>query len=61
MADAILKKISNVEKILNEINSKIDNFLGFEELSPEEKKELEEIRKEIKRGEYVKAEEIFSD
>ena len=45
--------------VLLEINTKIDNFLGYEELTEDEKRELAEIREEIKRGEYVKM-SIFS-
>ncbi len=43
-----------------EISAKIDNFLGYEELSEEEYREVEEIRKEISRGEYVRFDEVFS-
>jgi hypothetical protein len=58
-SDTILKKIGDMEKILIEINSKIDNFLGLEELTPHEKKELDEIKKEVKDGEYKEFEEVF--
>ncbi len=54
MTEATLKKISNIERMLIEINSKIDNFLGMEELTEEEWEEVREIRKEIKKGEYVR-------
>lgn len=40
-----------IEKELKLINSKIDNFLGFEELSEEELSELDEIEEELERGE----------
>ncbi|HEQ78558.1 MAG TPA: hypothetical protein ENI78_02925 [Euryarchaeota archaeon] len=58
MTEAILKKISNIERMLIEINSKIDNFLGMEELTEEEWEEVRKIRKEIKKGEYVSLDEI---
>lgn len=35
------------EKQLEIINSKLDNFIGFEELSEEELKELDEIEAEM--------------
>jgi len=54
MTEAILKKISNIERMLIEINSKIDNFPGMEELTEGEWEEVGEIRKEIKKGEYVR-------
>jgi len=44
-----------------EINSKIDNFLGVEDLSEREAKKVREIREEIKKGEYVKYDEINWD
>ena len=51
MSDAVLEKLNHIEKMILEINAKIDNFLGYEELSEEEQREVEEIRKEISRGE----------
>jgi hypothetical protein len=59
MTDILLKKINNIEKMIIELNMKIDNFLGYEELTEEERKEIEEIRREIKRGDYVKFDEVF--
>jgi len=54
MNDVLLEKISNIEKMIIELNTKIDNFLGYEEMTEEELKEVEEIRKEVKRGDYVR-------
>ena len=53
------RRISNVERLLEEINAKIENFMGYEELSKEEEKEVEEILNEIKEGKYVRFEELF--
>jgi len=61
MNDLMMDKITNIEKILMEINSKIDNFLGVEDLSEREAKKVREIREEIKKGEYVKYDEINWD
>ncbi len=61
MCDILLEKINHIEKILMEINTKIDNFLGFEELGEGEKKEIAKIRKEIKKGDYVRFEDVFSE
>ncbi len=49
--NAILEHLERIEKMLEILNSKIDNFLGFEDLSEEELKELDEIEEEMKRGE----------
>lgn len=59
MSDLILKRIDKLEKLLLEINSKMDNFLGFEELNPDEKDEVTKIREEIKSGEYMSFKEAF--
>ncbi len=53
------RRISNVERLLEEINAKIENFMGYEELSEEEEKEVEKILNEIKEGKYVRFEELF--
>ena len=53
------RRISNVERLLEEINAKIENFMGYEELSEEEEKEVEEILNEIREGKYVRFEELF--
>ena len=37
--------------MLEVLNAKIDNFLGFEELSEEELKELDDIEAEMDKGE----------
>jgi len=43
----ILKHLTRIEKQLEIINSKIENFLGFEELTEEELEELDRIEAEI--------------
>ncbi len=53
------RRISNVERLLEEINAKIENFMGYEELTEEEEKEVEKILNEIKEGKYVRFEELF--
>ena len=54
--DVLLEKINNIE-----LNTKIDNLLGYEDLTEEEKKELEKTREEIKKGECVSFEELFGE
>ncbi len=53
------RRISNVERLLEEINAKIENFMGYEELTEEEEREVEEILSEIKEGKYTRFEELF--
>jgi len=49
--NVILEHLQRIEKQLEIINSKLDNFMGFEELSEEELKELDEIEAEMEKGE----------
>ncbi len=41
------------------LNSKIDNFLGFEELSEEELEELDRIEEEMEKGNKISLDEII--
>ena len=59
MSDELLEKINNIERMIMELSTKIDNFLGYEDLTEKEKREVEKIRGEIKKGEYIKFDEIF--
>ena len=61
MGDTLLEKINHIEKMILELNTKIDNFLGYEDLSEEEKKEVDEVREEMKQGEYVEFDELFGE
>jgi hypothetical protein len=61
MSEALTEKIDRIETLLREINAKIDNFLGFDELDNDEQKELETLRKEIEAGEYINFDEAFED
>ena len=61
MAQVLIEKINHIETLLMEINAKIDNFLGFEELDKEEKKEIKALRKEIDSEGYVSFENVFED
>ncbi|AAB90197.1 MULTISPECIES: hypothetical protein [Archaeoglobus] len=51
MEKVILEHLQRIEKQLEILNSKIENFLGFEELSEEELKELDEIEAKMEKGE----------
>ncbi len=61
MSESIIEKIENIEKLLIEINAKIDNFLGFEDLSAEEVEEIRKLREEVKRGDFVGFEDVFEE
>lgn len=61
MSETILRKLEKIEKLLLDLNSKIENFLGFEELSKKEKEEIKRIETEIKEGKYETFDEVFSD
>jgi len=51
MENVILEHLRRIERQLEILNSRIENFLGFEELSDEELRELDEVEAEMERGE----------
>ena len=55
------KKLDSIESLLNDLNEKIDNYLGVERISEDEKKEIESIRAEVESGRYETMDEIFED
>ncbi len=59
MVQSLIKKLDSIESLLVIINGKIDNFLGFEEISGKEKEELEKLRKKINSGEYSSFNDVF--
>ncbi|NJE26322.1 hypothetical protein E3E22_06755 [Thermococcus sp. MV5] len=59
--ETLEKRLERIEKLLIELNSKIDNFMGYEYLSKDEKKELKKMKEEIKKGEFIKFDELFGD
>ena len=61
MTDALLEKMNDIEQLLLEINAKIDNFLGFEELTLEEQEEIIQLRGTVKKGEFVTFNGVFPE
>lgn len=55
------KKLDSIESLLNDLNEKIDNYLGVERISEDEKKEIESIRAEVESGRYETMDEVFED
>ena len=51
--DILLQKIDNLEVLIIQLNEKIDNFLGVEEISDEEINEIHGLRKGIEAGDYI--------
>ncbi len=49
----IITHLMQIEGQLTLINSKIDNFLGFDEISVDEMKELNEIEDDMKKGNKI--------
>jgi len=52
MPNAVMEKLEHIEKLILQLNARIDNFLGYENLTPDEKVELKKIRGEVRAGEY---------
>lgn len=61
MTQVLLEKIERIEALLLEINAKIDNFIGFEDLNNEERDEVEKLREEVRLGEYLAFDDVFGD
>jgi hypothetical protein len=59
LTDVLMEKMNTIEQLLLQLNTKIDNFLGYEILSEEEQKELDQVREEIKSGESVPMDQAF--
>ncbi|MCA9486771.1 MAG: hypothetical protein H6500_07205 [Candidatus Woesearchaeota archaeon] len=59
MISTIENKLENIENFLQRIESKIDNFMGFEEIEDSEKKELINIKKEMNEGKYNSYDDVF--
>ncbi|ASJ01878.1 hypothetical protein A3L09_00690 [Thermococcus profundus] len=57
----VVERLERIEHLLIQLNAKIDNFLGYESLSKKEREELKKMREEVKRGEFVRFEELFED
>ncbi|MFQ6126708.1 MAG: hypothetical protein ACE5R6_19190 [Candidatus Heimdallarchaeota archaeon] len=61
MVDTLLEKMSKIEQLLLEINAKIDNFLGFEDLTEEEQEEIAQLREEIQKGDFIPFQGVFPE
>ncbi|TAK63877.1 MAG: hypothetical protein EPO24_03780 [Bacteroidetes bacterium] len=59
MADVLLEKVEHIEQMLKNPNGKIDNFMGFEEITEPERAELNSIRQEIQTGDSMSFEDVF--
>jgi hypothetical protein len=59
MSQALFEKITHIESLLLELNSKIDNFLGFEEMGEKEKEEVNLLRLEVRSGKLSSFDEVF--
>ena len=53
MPDVLMEKLEHIERLILQLNDRIDNFLEFEDLTSDEKEDLKKIRREVQSGEYV--------
>lgn len=53
------KRLDSIEEFLERIESKMDNYMGFDTISEEEKKEILKIKKEMNEGKYHSYNEVF--
>ncbi len=57
----VIERLERIEKLLIALNSKVDNVLGYESLTKREREELRQMREEVRRGNFVKFEELFGE
>jgi len=57
----VIERLERIEKLLIALNSKVDNFLGYESLTKREREELRQMREEVRKGDFVKFEELFGE
>jgi len=57
----VVERLERIERLLVTLNAKIDNFLGYEDLREKEREELKKMREEVRRGEFVRFEELFEE
>ena len=55
----VIERLERIERLPITPNSKMDNFLGYESLTKREREELRGMREEIRKGDFVKFEELF--
>ena len=55
----ILVHLVNIEDQLAKLNSKIDNFLGFDDLSAKELMELDVIEEDMEKGKKISLNDII--
>ena len=60
MVSTIDNRLSNIEHFLQRIESKMDNFMGFEDITESERKELLKIKEEMKKGDSYSYDEVFN-
>lgn len=48
--DMVYEELKRIEKTVNKVDQKIENFMGFEHVSKEELKRLEKISQESKKS-----------
>lgn len=51
--ELLLQKIDNLETLIIQLNDKIDNYFGMEDISTEEREEIQKLGDEVASGEYV--------
>lgn len=59
MPDVMREKLEHIERLILQLNARIDNVLGYEDLTADEKEDLKKIRRDVKSGEYVPLEKAL--
>ncbi len=56
--ELLLQNIDNLETLIIQLNDKIDNYFGMEDISTEEREEIQKLGDEVASGEYVTLNEL---
>jgi uncharacterized protein YcfJ len=59
MPDVMMEKLEHIERLILQLNARINNVLGYEDLTSDEKEDLKKIRRDVKSGEYVPLEKTL--
>ena len=59
MPDVMMEKLEHIERLILQLNARIDNVLGYEDLTSDEKEDLKKIQRDVKSGEYVPLEKAL--
>ena len=61
MSQEMLERLERIEMLIQDIETKLDNYLGVEDIDDQECKEVERLRKDVQEGNVVPLQDVFRD